>query len=448
MATCGHNGQAVGMAAAMCRENGWLPKQLAEPLYIGSLQQRLLHTGQYIPEFRRQESSDLAQQAVVSASSERRVSGLSFGLELRAMTDSVGLLLPISIGPVPQITFEVVAKPGVQLVAELRTASRRGNFTPDVLLETLVVEPEPAFVVELLPEGLRVDDGSPSLQNGHHLQSQEAKVLVHAAATHIKRSGGNQSESQIVALAERGGHEGSNGTSGAQRRISQRAVLQFQHEFSEDTYALVSLQADPDVEIRLSDETLPGLLTLYQRGHASVAKGASQEPPPGVGIDAFDFWTPERRPMGKNLAAAFDPPLTCYSAQQVANGICRPTSQVNAWVASRNDPHPAMTLSWPEPREIQTVEIVLDTDSDHPMETVLMQHPERLMPHCARNLRLKTADGHILATVKDNHQTRVVIKLNAPVLASQLILEVDHPNSSAAACVFEVKCYGPVTKRS
>ena len=70
MATCAHGGQAVGMAAVVCREQGLKPRDVAQAPFIRELQRRLLRTGQYIPHVVREEADDLARTATISASSE------------------------------------------------------------------------------------------------------------------------------------------------------------------------------------------------------------------------------------------------------------------------------------------------------------------------------------------------------------------------------------------
>lgn len=446
MATCAHGGQAVGMAAALCRKYDWLPRQLAEPQNVAVLQQKLLRVGQYISGVHRQEADDLAQRAVVTSSSEQVIEELSSGNDMVALSEAMGLLLPVGIGRMPRLTLEVLAKPGTQILAELRTASRKGNFTPDMLLESLIGDSDLISIETLVAEHLRVDEPALGLNKGHFLQTPSVKDASYIGSKFAKANAVAAGQSNDIAVADSAvavANGFSNGASTASHRVRQHLSLDFRYVFHEPTYVLVALPANPDVQVHLSEERLPGILTLRQRGHASVSKGSSQEPPTGVGIDAFDFWTPERRPKGKNIAVKFDPPLHCYSADQVANGVGRPTSQVNAWVANRHDPHPSLTLSWAEPQEIEIVEVVFDNDFDHPMETVLMQHPERRMPHCAQNLRLRLPNGRLLASVTDNHQTRVSIKFNRPIQTNSLVLEVDHPSQMASACVFEVKCYGP-----
>src|SRR5690606_1161350 len=110
-----------------------------------------------------------------------------------------------------------------------------------------------------------------------------------------------------------------------------------------------------------------------------------QTPPEDIGVDEFEFWCPQRRPEGQNLAINISPALTCFQKGNVRNGTDRPTEQPNAWVADPDDPNPWIALEWDEARSIRRMDLVFDPDFDHPMETVLMSHPESVMPFCVRD---------------------------------------------------------------
>ena len=70
MTTCAHNAQAVGMAAALCRERGLKPRDVAATGVIRELQERLQASGQYFPQVDIEDRRNLACQARVEASSE------------------------------------------------------------------------------------------------------------------------------------------------------------------------------------------------------------------------------------------------------------------------------------------------------------------------------------------------------------------------------------------
>ncbi len=113
-----------------------------------------------------------------------------------------------------------------------------------------------------------------------------------------------------------------------------------------------------------------------------------QTPPEDIGIDTFEFWCPQRRPGGQNVALRLHTALSCFGAENVRNGLARPVNQPNAWVADLQDASPSLTLEWGSVQTIRTVVLKFDTDFDHPMESVLMGHPEHVMPFCIRDYTL------------------------------------------------------------
>jgi hypothetical protein len=219
-------------------------------------------------------------------------------------------------------------------------------------------------------------------------------------------------------------------------------ALDFGVEIDAARYVFVCFRPNPDVELWTSQQRVTGVLTAAQKWNPAVSNYGKQEPPAGLdlGVESFEFWTPARRPGGLNLAFACDPPLAVFGPANVTNGVARPTSGPNAWVAALDDSHPALTLRWDAPQTVRTVELSFDTDFDHPMESVLMGHPERAMPFCVKALRI-CVDGREVAHIIDNHQTRRQIVLPAPVAAASLTIEVLQTWSDAPAAICEVRCY-------
>lgn len=227
----------------------------------------------------------------------------------------------------------------------------------------------------------------------------------------------------------------------------------FEAVIGEPCYAFFCLLRNEQVAVHLSDQRLTGVLAVCQSGNKAVAKSATQSPPPGIGIDTFEFWLPRRRPAGKNLAVRIEPPLACFGAANLANGISRPTNGPNAWVAEVGHERPVVRLAWPEPRTISVIELDFDTDFDHPMESVLMGHPERVMPFCVNEVQVSATvavDGlspasaattRVVAEVLENHQTRRVLRLAEPVTTDCLELTLPAPSSLVPSALFAVRCY-------
>lgn len=223
--------------------------------------------------------------------------------------------------------------------------------------------------------------------------------------------------------------------------LNRPVQLAFGARIPSDCYAFYVLEANPAVAVRLSGQRLTGVLSVWQKFNRAVAKSARQEPPSGIGIEAFDFWLPERRPEGKNLACQIEPPLQVFGVQNLCNGVDRPTFQPNAWVADFAADEAEIRLSWDEPQTISRIDLVFDTDFDHPMESVLMGHPERVSPFCVTQVELYDGAGKHLSRLQDNHKTLHSIELESPVTTDSLILRVRKPSPSIPAALLACRCY-------
>ncbi len=387
MATCAHGGQAVGIAAALCLKHQVNPRELLKPSLMREFQNTLLRTGQYIPGVTLEEPVDLARSATITATSELALSELSASGETLHLAESWAMMLPVSQGAVPAISFTLDVSAPTTLHAELRTSEKPDNHTPDVILKSLAIP----------------------LESGK----------------------------------------------------DQKVTLDFETQLQDTRYAFICLIKNDQISAHLSDQRLTGILALCQAGNKAVAKSNTQSPPPGIGIDTFEFWTPKRRPAGKNLALTLDPPLRSFSVENLTNGISRPTRSTNAWVADFSHEQPTLRLAWKEPQTLTTVELDFDTDFDHPMESVLMGHPERDMPFCVQNVKvsisppsgnpsgsgqsatttLHHAATSIVAEIAANHQTRRTIRFDPPMTTDRLEIQLLSPSIDVPAALFAIRCY-------
>ena len=214
---------------------------------------------------------------------------------------------------------------------------------------------------------------------------------------------------------------------------NQRVDLDFDQLINDGRYVFVCVMENPAVQLHLSQARITGLLSLqYWR---------TQTPPQDIGVESFEFWTPPRRPEGNNVAMTFNPPINGFDPQNICNGVARPTSQANAWVADPQDPAPQLDIKWVVPQSISKVTLMFDTDFDHAMETTLRGHPEAVMPFAVRHYRLKDDAGKVLEEVTDNHQTVNSIEFEQPVETDHLQLEVVNGHGGIPAAVFAVHCY-------
>jgi len=367
MATCAHNAQAVGMAAALCRRGGLPPAELARGPQLAQLQLELARAGQFIPGYALHDPDDLAQCAAVTATSRFCLTELPPDGSLYPLEHARAVLLPARPGPMPRVAFTLDARQDTHLTATLRTAQEPDNYTPEVVLAARTVDLGPG-------------------------------------------------EGQTI-------------------------WFDFEVEIDATRYVFVCLERNPDVSVHGSRRLVTGVTTVVHRGRADVTAEASQSPPAGLGVDAFDFWCCPRDTQHENLAVRLDPAVDGFGPPAVVNGLARPTAGPNAWVADPADPCPTLTLRWAQPVRIGRIELVFDTDRDNPLFSTQYYHSERIMPQCVRRYRILDGRGEELARCGDNHQTRNTVRLSPPRETDGVHIELTAPSEHVPAALHEIRCY-------
>ena len=206
-------------------------------------------------------------------------------------------------------------------------------------------------------------------------------------------------------------------------------------------YGFICFHKNELVKIPRTEQRVTGILSVFNTVNIAVSNYGKQMPTEDIGVDEFEFWTPRRRPAGQNLALRFADPIRCFVAKNLTNGISRPTNQPNAWVASFDDTNPIIQLNWKEKQQISRIELSFDTDFDHPMESVLMTHPENIMPFCISEYQVFDENGNLIFEKTGNYQTRNTIVFAKPITTQKLSISLKHPNPNVPAALFEVRCY-------
>lgn len=218
----------------------------------------------------------------------------------------------------------------------------------------------------------------------------------------------------------------------------QDVELIFADTMEKSSYAFVMFRANPDVSLALSDLRVSGILSVFNRFNLKVGNRGRQVPPEGSGFEAFEFWCPERRPQGKNIAMSISPALDFFGAGNVLDGHTRPGVLPGAWAGAIDDAAPELSLSWTSPRKVSRVLLFLDNDFDHAMESVQYGHPEDVVPFCVRKLRVETPDGEVLKRVESNHSTIISFVPEQPVSLSGLKIILEKPDENVPAALFQI----------
>ncbi len=198
-------------------------------------------------------------------------------------------------------------------------------------------------------------------------------------------------------------------------------------------YVYLCAMKNPDVALHGSEARLTGVLSLRHR--------YTQQPQGDIGVETVEMWCPDRRPGGHNVALSIEPALDVFGPENAVNGIGRPTTMPNAWVADPGNPKPSLTLAWNAPQTIGRIVLEFDTDLDHPMESVQHGHPERAMPFCVRRYRILDDQGRSIAERSDNHQTRNVLDFAPPLRAAKLTIELLETHGKTLPALLGIRCF-------
>lgn len=217
--------------------------------------------------------------------------------------------------------------------------------------------------------------------------------------------------------------------------------VEFDMVLQKERYVFVCILSNDLVSVKTSKMFLTGTMMLMNRFNKAVATSGVQSPPDGIGIDSFEFWLPSRRPAHQNLAFKLSEGLEPYTVSNLINGYCRPTNKANAWVADLNDKNPCVTLSWNEPVQIERIILFFDSDFDHPLESTLRVHPERVVPHTVNNYKIADAEGNLIFEKAGNYQTINEVLLEKPLKTNQIRIFIEHPSDHVPAALFEVQIF-------
>ena len=214
--------------------------------------------------------------------------------------------------------------------------------------------------------------------------------------------------------------------------------IAFAAEIPADCYAFICFMSNDRLAIRTSACRVTGLLSVFNKILPAVSNFGKQTPPDNIGVEAFEFWCPERRPDGENIAMRFSSPIDCFSVENLRTSLYRPVEQPNAWVAEWNDEMPEVSLSWDSGQSVKTIRLYTDTDADHPMESVQWGHFDSRMPFCVKEITICDGQDRILAEIKDNYQTLVTVDLPEAVTLRTLKIRLSKPAPNIPAALFAI----------
>jgi hypothetical protein len=307
--------------------------------------------------------------------------------------------------------------------------SHRATFSSSstLVLDELTSDTEPFFMKHSMGQMLPVKQGEMPIITIHPYAENKTQLVVELRKC-LKN--GNYTPDELLKTLTISLEQGRNDIR-----------LDFNVWIEEDTYAFLIFRKNEAVSFCYSNKRITGVLSVFNLVNEAVSNFGQQQPPDDIGMESFEFWCPQRRPAGLNIAMKITPGINSFEVENVRNGLQRPTKRPNAFVADFADVDPEIVISWNKEQHVKRIELSFDTDFDHPMESVLLTHPESVMPFCVTSFQILNTDGSILYEGRDNYQTRTTVILPAPINTSMLKIKLKHPGENVPASLMEVRIY-------
>ncbi|SFC03007.1 FAD dependent oxidoreductase [Algibacter lectus] len=214
--------------------------------------------------------------------------------------------------------------------------------------------------------------------------------------------------------------------------------VEFSNTLENNQYGFITFLSNEKISVKTSDNRFTGVLSVFNGVNKAVSNNGKQTPPDNIGVDTFEFWTPHRRPEGKNIAMEISPAIEAFEVENLSNGYVRPGKTVNAWVADINDEKPTLKIEWDSEQELSEIKLFLDSDYDHPMESTLMGHPEDIVPFCLGNYKIKDVNGTVLFEKEDNYQTINTWHFKQKHKTKGIVIETEKSQAHVPVSIFEI----------
>ncbi|MDR1919312.1 MAG: FAD-dependent oxidoreductase [Tannerellaceae bacterium] len=167
--------QAAALAAAICKRQNILPRDVYAKGYVKELQNQLMQAGHFIPGIKMENPLDAVASAKITAKGGAfELSELPADGTWRVLNRDSGMLLPFAAGKIPRLTFSVKAESATQIKAGFYISGRYGNYTPDLCLAVKALN-VPAGVSDL---SLNFDQSLKKEQYGLVILHKNEKVSV------------------------------------------------------------------------------------------------------------------------------------------------------------------------------------------------------------------------------------------------------------------------------
>lgn len=217
-------------------------------------------------------------------------------------------------------------------------------------------------------------------------------------------------------------------------------ILPFGATIPVTCYVFVCFMSNEHASIQTSQMLITGLVSVFNKILPAVSNWGKQEPPEDIGVETFEFWCPERRPQGQNIAMHIHPAITCFSKENLRMSPYRPVEKPNAWVASMDDKPSTVTLTWKESKRIEGITLLTDTDWDHPMESVQWGHHDSKMPFCVESVEVSNGKESLVQQT-GNFQTKMQLCFSTVVETDCLKLVLNNMTENSPVALFGIQVH-------
>lgn len=206
------------------------------------------------------------------------------------------------------------------------------------------------------------------------------------------------------------------------------------------------------------DITRPGWHFLEVTANRSVHVHRGNEAPPGVKgyvprrhdpirINSFMAWFPQSDFHAPAYCMQLEPEQPVYAVENLVNPWSRPTNVPNLWVSAPTDfGQPEwIELKWDQPRQIESVQLLLDSMLDFYLTTLWLDYRSRVIPSLVRDYNIQYWDDEsetwvTLAEEQGNYLRRRAHSF-APIVTSRLRVEITATNGFARAQIYSIRVY-------
>ena len=96
------------------------------------------------------------------------------------------------------------------------------------------------------------------------------------------------------------------------RKGTQKVNIDLTKNLPCQQYAFVTFMRNDKIRLRMSEMRCTGLLSVFNKFNYAVNNHGFQTPPKGTGLESFEFWCPDRRPAGHNIAMKITPAIESF----------------------------------------------------------------------------------------------------------------------------------------